>query len=44
MCDFDLERENLRAKKKIKESEEQWESEPELEKIQQEEKPIEIAK
>ena len=43
MCDItNFEMEKLRIKKKIQESEERWDSEPELEKIQQEEQPIEI--
>ncbi len=43
MCDFtEFEIEKLRMKKKIQVDEENWESEPELEKIQQEEQPIAI--
>lgn len=43
MCDFtEFEIEKLRMKKKIQEDEENWESEPELETIQQEEQPIAI--
>jgi hypothetical protein len=43
MCDLtNFEMEKLRIKKKILESEEGWESEPEIEKIQHEKQPIEI--
>ncbi|MGN6559796.1 MAG: hypothetical protein ACTHJ2_04650 [Candidatus Nitrosocosmicus sp.] len=45
MCDFiDFEMEKTRLKKKMHTFNEEWESEPELEKINQEEKPIEITK
>jgi hypothetical protein len=43
MCDLtNFEMEKLRIKKKIQESEDGWESEPEIEKIQHEEQLIEI--
>ena len=44
MCDLtNFEMEKLRIKNKIRESEEGWESEPEIEKIQHEkQQPIEI--
>ena len=43
MCDLtNFEMEKLRIKKKIQESEERWESEPDIVKIQHEEQPIEI--
>ena len=43
MCDLtNFETEKLRIKKKIRESEEGWESEPEIEKIQHEKQPIEM--
>ncbi len=44
MCDLTtIEMEKLKIKKKLQSSEESWESEPDLEKIQrEEEQPIEI--
>jgi hypothetical protein len=43
MCDFaDFEFEKTKLKKKIREYEESWEAEPELEKINSDEKTIEL--
>jgi hypothetical protein len=43
MCDFaDFEIEKIRIKKKIRDYEESWEAEPELEKINSDEKVIEV--